>query len=156
MARNYVKHNLRTPYIIVFALALLAPPLGTTQTTPSETIVVDASAPAHPLPHFWEHIFGSERAAVTMRESYRQDLKEVKKITGVEYIRFHALFHDEMGIYDEDGSGKPIYNFSYVDQVYDGLLDNGVRPFVELSFMPNKLAASQKLHPSTGSTVRLP
>ncbi len=41
----------------------------------------------------------------------------------------------------------PIYNWSYVDQIYDGLLANGVRPFVELSFMPTALAASQKPHP---------
>ena len=38
------------------------------------------------------------------------------------------------------------YNFSYVDQIYDGLLENGVRPFVELSFMPTKMAADPKLH----------
>ena len=42
--------------------------------------------------------------------------------------------------------GKPIYNFSYVDQIYDGLLENHVRPFVELSFMPRKLAAEPILH----------
>jgi xylan 1,4-beta-xylosidase len=44
-------------------------------------------------------------------------------------------------VYDEDEQGRPLYNFSYVDQIYDGLLANGVRPFVEISFMPNKLAA---------------
>ncbi len=37
--------------------------------------------------------------------------------------------------------GNPVYNFSYVDQIYDSLVANGVRPFVELSFMPGKLAA---------------
>ena len=42
--------------------------------------------------------------------------------------------------------GTPVYNFSYVDQIYDGLLENGVRPFVELSFMPKKLAARRTLH----------
>jgi xylan 1,4-beta-xylosidase len=91
-------------------------------------------------------MFGSGRAALTLRDSYRRDLREVKQITAVEYVRFHAIFHDEMGIYDEDAQGQPIYNFSYVDQVYDGLLENGVRPFVELSFMPKKLAASPVLH----------
>ena len=61
------------------------------------------------------------------------------------YVRFHAIFHDEVGLYDEDAQGNPVFNFSYVDQIYDGLLGNGVRPFVELSFMPNKLAATQVL-----------
>jgi xylan 1,4-beta-xylosidase len=111
-----------------------------------QSVVIDASATTHPFPHFWEHMFGSGRAALTLRGSYRRDLREVKQITAVEYVRFHAIFHDEMGVYDEDTQGKPIYNFSYVDQVYDGLLENGVRPFVELSFMPKKLAASPVLH----------
>ena len=41
----------------------------------------------------------------------------------------------------EDAQGNPVYNLSYVDQIYDGLLANGVRPFVEISFMPKKLAS---------------
>src|SRR2546421_822420 len=111
-----------------------------------EVIEVDASAPAHPFPHFWEKMFGSGRAILSLRESYRQDLREVKKITGFEYVRFHAIFHDEVGLYDEDQQGQPVYNFSYVDQIYDGLLANDVRPFVELSFTPKKLASKELLH----------
>jgi xylan 1,4-beta-xylosidase len=107
----------------------------------SEDIEIDASAPSHPFPHFWELVFGSGRAILTLRESYRSDLRAVKGATGFEYVRFHAIFHDEVGIYDEDKQGDPVYNFSYVDQIYDGLLGNGVRPFVEISFMPRKLAS---------------
>ena len=111
-----------------------------------DVIVVDASAPAHPFPHFWEQMFGSGRAVLSLRDSYRQDMREVKQITDFHYVRFHAVFHDEFGIYDEDTQGTPVYNFSYLDQSYDGLLANGVRPFVELSFMPKKLAAKEILH----------
>ena len=107
---------------------------------------VDLTVAAHPFPHFWERMFGSGRAILSLRDSYRRDLRDVKQITGLEYVRFHAIFHDEVGIYDEDANGAPVYNFSYVDQIYDGLLQNGVRPFVELSFMPQKLAAEQTLH----------
>ena len=103
-------------------------------------ITVDATAPTRPFPHFWERMFGSGRAALTLRESYREDLRAVRRVTAVAYIRFHAIFHDELGVYAESPKGEPIYNFSYVDQVYDGLLANGVRPFVELSFMPRQLA----------------
>lgn len=112
----------------------------------TEKVVIDTQAEAHPFPHFWEHMFGSGRAILSLRESYRNDLREVKRITGMRYVRFHAIFHDEVGLYDEDSSGKPVFNFSYVDQIYDGLLENGVRPFVELSFMPKKLAARDALH----------
>jgi len=117
------------------------------QSRPVETVVIDASAPAHPFPHFWEQTFGSGRAVLALRDSYRSDLREVRKVTEFRYVRFHAIFHDENGVYDEDEQGNPVYNFSYVDQIYDGLLDNGVRPFVEISFMPRKLAAKETIHP---------
>ena len=106
----------------------------------SETITVDATAPTRPFPHFWERMFGSGRAVLTLRESYREDLRAVHGITAIAYVRFHGIFHDELGVYTEGPRGEANYNFSYVDQVYDGLLANGVRPFVELSFMPRRLA----------------
>jgi xylan 1,4-beta-xylosidase len=112
-----------------------------------EKVVIDARAPGRPFPHFWEQTFGSGRAILTLRESYRSDLREVKKVTEFSYVRFHNILHDEVGVYDEDDKGNAVYNFSYVDQIYDGLLDNGVRPFVEISFMPKKLALRQDVHP---------
>ncbi len=111
-----------------------------------EKIVVNLQAPSQPFPHYWERMFGSGRSILSLRESYRRDLREVQNATGFEYIRFHAIFHDEVGLYDEDSEGKPVYNFSYIDQIYDGLLENHVRPFIELSFMPQKLAAAPTLH----------
>jgi len=113
-----------------------------------EQIVIDARASATPFPHFWEEMFGSGRAILTLRESYRNDLRAVKQITNFRYVRFHAILHDELGVYNEDEHGNPVYNFAYVDQVYDGLLKNGVRPVVEVSFMPKKLAFNpDALHP---------
>jgi xylan 1,4-beta-xylosidase len=129
----------------ILLLLLSAAPLRV-QAQAGEVIVIDGLAAAHPFPHFWEKMFGSGRAILSLRENYRSDLREVKQITGFEYVRFHAIFHDEAGVYDEDAQGNPIYNFSYVDQIYDGLLANGVRPFVEISFMPKKLAARDALH----------
>ena len=84
---------------------------------------------------------------MSMRESYRTDLRAVKGQTDLTYIRFHAILDDEIGVYDEDEKGRPVYNFSYVDEIYDGLLENKVKPFVELSFMPRKLAANLTPHP---------
>ena len=120
-----------------------AAPAGAVQ---SEAITVDAAAQVQPFPHFWEHTFGSGRAILSLREGYRQDLRAVKAITSVEYVRFHAILHDEVGVYSEDAHGQSVYNFSYVDQIYDGLLANGVRPLVELSFMPRDLASQDVRH----------
>jgi xylan 1,4-beta-xylosidase len=113
-----------------------------TQTMRVEKIEIDANAAGHPFPHFWEQMFGSGRAVLALRDSYRQDLRETKRITGFQYVRFHAIFHDDVGLYNENAAGDPVYNFSYVDQIYDGLLKDGIRPFVELSFMPNKLSSN--------------
>jgi xylan 1,4-beta-xylosidase len=144
-----MKRRLLLSLVCFFSLGLTIPQ---TQARPQdshspETIHVDLRAKGQPFPHFWEEMFGSGRAVLALRESYRDDLREVKSVTDFKYVRFHAIFHDEVGVYDEDASGKPTYNFSYVDQIYDGLLKDGVRPFVELSFMPKKLAAENDLHP---------
>jgi len=113
-----------------------------------EQITIDAHGETTPFPHYWEQMFGSGRAILTLRESYREDVRAVKQVADFRYVRFHAILHDELGVYDEDEHGNPVYNFSYVDQVYDGLLKNGVKPFVEISFMPKKLAFNpDALHP---------
>ena len=119
---------------------------GPAQAASVETVSLDTRAPGTPFPHFWEQMFGSGRAALTLRDEYRKDLHTVHQATGFQYVRFHAILHDELGVYDEDAAGKPIYNWSYVDQIYDGLLAEGVRPFVEISFMPKKLASRLDYH----------
>ena len=131
--------------ILLVALLISAGPAFSQRATPE--IAIDAKAAGHAFPHFWEQTFGSGRAILSLRDNYLQDLKDVHDQVGMQYVRFHAILHDEVGVYDEDDSGKPVYNFTYVDQIYDGLLDRGVRPFVEISFMPRKLAAREAIHP---------
>jgi xylan 1,4-beta-xylosidase len=131
-------------FVLAFALTLAFAPHALAQ----EKVEIDATAPATPFPHFWEEMFGSGRAILSLRESYRDDLRAVKQVADFKYVRFHAILHDELGVYNEDEHGEPVYNFAYVDQVYDGLLKLGVRPFVEISFMPKKLAFNpDALHP---------
>src|ERR1035441_7964889 len=108
-------------------------------------VTIDAKASAHPFPHFWEQMFGSGHAVLALRDDYRKDLKDVHDQVGMQYVRAHGIFDDEVGVYDEDAKGNPDFNFTYVDQIYDGLLAKGVRPFVEISFMPYKLAAHQSI-----------
>jgi xylan 1,4-beta-xylosidase len=139
-------HNVRGTGVwfcwLIIAVLLVCSPRAALAQIQNENIAVDLNAPSHPFPHFWEQMFGSGRAILSLRDSYRRDLREVKEATGFEYIRFHAILDDEVGVYDEV-DGNSVYNFSYIDQIYDGLLKNGVRPFVELSFMPKKLASKE-------------
>jgi len=151
--RPYMKHLRLALFLTVgpvLATVAQKPDMrsSTLPETSEERVEVDANAPAHAFPHFWEKMFGSGRAILTLRESYRDDLRAVKTATEFDYVRFHAIFHDELGVYDEDKNGKPVYNFAYIDQVYDGLLQNHVRPFVEISFMPKKLSSNPNaVHP---------
>jgi xylan 1,4-beta-xylosidase len=134
---------LKAFFAFSLACALLCPARAQqAQTAQPQTVLIDASEPATPFPHFWEQMFGSGRAILSLRESYRTDLRAVKKITGFQYVRFHGIFLDEVGVYSENKQGKPEYDFTYVDQIYDGLLKNGVKPFVEISFMPEDMASA--------------
>jgi xylan 1,4-beta-xylosidase len=157
--------NLRALTALLVTSLTLAP-IAVAQSTAAAipvALTIDASAPTTPFPHFWEQTFGSGRAILSLRDSYRTDLTTVKEATDFDSIRFHGIFNDEVGLYDpgrksiefaqtagKSGSsaGAGIYNFSYIDQIYDGLLARHVRPYVELSFMPKKMAADpDKLHP---------
>lgn len=94
-----------------------------------------------PLPHIWSCV-GSDRAAITLRESWRQDIDRARREIGVRQVRFHGILNDELGVltrYPQHRSGTA--NFHNVAEVYDGLVDRGLSPFVELSFMPSELAS---------------
>lgn len=127
--------------VVLFSIGLCAAPAVRAQAVRAQEVVsVNAHAPATPFPHFWEKMFGSGHAILSLRAAYRQDLRTMKSATDIQYVRFHGILDREVGVYNEDAHGNPVYNFSYVDEIYDGLLKNGVRPFVEISFMPPKLA----------------
>jgi len=135
----------------------------------STDLVIDAHAPTTPFPHFWEKTFGSGRAILALRADYRADLHTVKQATDFQSIRFHGILDDEVGVYDparqtknpslaaQAANDASIYNFFYLDEIYDGLLAEHVKPFVELSFMPEKLASKpNSLHTFTGNPNNSP
>jgi len=107
------------------------------------TVEIDIRRLVGPLPHVWEECAGSDRAAITMRESWRHDLDRWKAEIGLKRVRFHGIFNDEMGVYTPTilNRYKPTPNFRNVFEVYDGLLARGVSPYIELSFMPKVLAS---------------
>ncbi len=107
-----------------------------------ETVTIDANASTTPFPHFWEQMFGSGRAILSLREPWRDDLRAVHQVTDFQWVRFHGILDDEVDVFTRDEHGEPVYNFAYVDEIYDGLVKNGVRPLVEISFMPTQLAAN--------------
>ncbi len=90
---------------------------------------------------------GTGRMNLALRKEYYNQLKKVQEDIHFSYIRGHGLFCDDMAvyhIYEEDGTEKTEYNFTYLDMVFDDYLSMGLKPFVELGFMPEKLASGSQ------------
>jgi len=115
-------------------------PAATSAEDTAIRITAQAGAPGKPLVHFWSKVVGAGRANEGLRATWQEELETAARYDGFQYVRFHGLFHDDMFVYREDAQGNAIYNFQYVDDVFDRMLAKGVRPFVELSFAPKELA----------------
>jgi xylan 1,4-beta-xylosidase len=103
-------------------------------------LTADAKGEGKPLVHFWSKVVGAGRANEGLRATWQEELEMAGHFDGFQYVRFHGIFQDDMFVYREDEHGKPIYNFQYIDDLYDRMLAKGIRPFVELSFSPGPLA----------------
>ncbi|HNW51587.1 MAG TPA: hypothetical protein PKH79_10935 [Prolixibacteraceae bacterium] len=89
----------------------------------------------------FKECIGAGRANEGLRADWQQQLAVVKNECDFKYIRMHGLLTDDMGVYREDRNGNPEYNYQYIDVLYDYILSIGMKPFVELGFMPSALAS---------------
>jgi xylan 1,4-beta-xylosidase len=107
-------------------------------------ISVDLNKVKGPFNKMFKECIGAGRANEGLRADWQQQLAIAKKECDFNYIRMHGLLTDDMGVYKEDPKGNPEYNFHYVDLLYDYILSQGMKPFVELGFMPTALASGDK------------
>jgi xylan 1,4-beta-xylosidase len=121
---------------------LLSLPLSASD--PARRIEVDVEAALGPVNTFFRHTVGAGRANEGLRADWQAQLAEVRRDAGFRYIRMHGLLTDDMGVYRVDEQGREHYNFQYVDRLYDYILSIGMKPFVELGFMPSGLASGDK------------
>ena len=98
------------------------------------------AAAATPLPHPWEHTVGSCHAPLALRADWQAQLARCRRELGFRHVRFHGLLCDDVGTLVCHG-GRLIHSFFNADRIVDFLLSIGMRPFVELSFMPAALAS---------------
>ncbi len=113
-------------------------------TAPARAVTIDLQRVSGPTNRMFQECVGAGRANEGLRADWQQQLAYVHRECGFKYIRMHGLFTDDMGVYREDKKGNPIYNWQYVDVLYDYLLSIGMKPFVELGFMPNDLASGKQ------------
>lgn len=106
--------------------------------------VVDLSAAGRPLKHFWEGCIGGDHAKQLLRRDFQDQLTTAHRDLGVRSVRTHGVLAPQMSVYS---TGRPsswspnAYSFFNVHQAYDHLVANGMHPYVELSAMPEDMAA---------------
>ena len=103
----------------------------------------DLAGPTEPLPHFWEHTVGSDHAPMALRADWQAQMRRAHDELGFGHVRFHGLLGDDMCTLTAEGETL-FYSFFNTDQIFDFLLSIGMKPFVELSFMPGALASGDK------------
>lgn len=104
----------------------------------------DLAAPPRVFPHFWEHTVGSGHAPLALRSDWQAHMRRCASDLGVRYVRFHGLLSDDVGTLMCENN-QLLYSFFNADQIFDFLQSIGMRPFVELSFMPTALSSGDQI-----------
>jgi len=104
---------------------------------------VDLAATAAPFRHYYETCVGSGHAALALRADWQAHLRKCHEELGFRYVRFHGLLNDDMSVC-VGSPERPEHHFHNVDLVFDFLLEIGMKPFIELSFMPTVLASGER------------
>ncbi len=131
--------------VLVYVLFLLIPFAGFSQDRTSarrdRIIDINFTSTKGLLNTSFKECVGAGRANEGLRADWQQQLAYVHKQCGFKYIRMHGLLTDDMAVYREDKNGMPEYNFMYVDALFDYIHEIGMKPFIELGFMPWAMAS---------------
>lgn len=115
-------------------------------------IQIDPKGPTRPTDYAWQEGLGCDHALQLHRSDMVEQLRFVHDELGIRSLRFHGIFDDDMWTIADLRTFSPMpgggrvreVNFRQCGHVYDNLLSVGVKPFVELSFMPSQLARNGK------------
>lgn len=96
------------------------------------------------LRHTWRKLLNIGYARDGLLAEVQTQLRIAQEEVGFEYLRFHGILDDDMHIYHEDEQQKPFLDFSRVDLLLDFILSIGLKPYIELSYMPALLAQEEQ------------
>ena len=137
-----LKQTLRV-LCLLLPLGLAAETSYAPAAAPGRVIAADLAKTAGPMNRMYNFCVGAGRANEGLRADWQRQLRRAHDECGFRYIRFHGLLDDDMGVYFEDKQGRATYNWQYVDELFDYLQSIGMKPFVELGFMPGALASDK-------------
>lgn len=122
----------------------------------TRSVAVDCSQTGHLRPQSWNELMNVGWAKELLLAPLQQQVLRAVRTLGFRSIRFHGIFDDDMFIYHEDEDGTVSYNFNYLEMLFDFLIGNGLVPFLELGFIPHKLASNDTLYYNHYSSICLP
>lgn len=105
---------------------------------------VNVSGKSGSLTHNWRNVCCVGSSRDLLYENVRQMLRRAQKEIGYRYVKFHGILSDDLMIYDELSDGTVCLSFALLDQVLDFLLSIGLKPWMQLGFMPRALASNPK------------
>jgi xylan 1,4-beta-xylosidase len=100
------------------------------------TITIDASKQTAGNPHFWSAAVGTGTASLTLRGDLESHYKIGNREAGFQRVRGHGVLNDDMAIYKGAGS----YSWTNFDKYLTAIAAAGMRPIMEMDFMPMALA----------------
>lgn len=138
------KFSMRHLFLISLLASVHAFSFSQESATKTRVISADVNQVKGSFNTMFKESIGAGRANEGLRADWQQQLAMLKKDCDFKYIRMHGLLCDDMGFFSIDQKGNPVYNYQYIDVLYDYLLSIGIKPFVELGFMPQALASGNK------------
>ncbi|SDW08909.1 xylan 1,4-beta-xylosidase [Marinococcus luteus] len=103
---------------------------------------IDFSEPTKIIHHSFTSLATFGDATQALRKDFVEQLHQLQKDIGFRYVRFHNIFSDELEVYNERPDGSWYVNFFHIEALIDQFLANNIKPFLEIGFMPKKLANS--------------
>ncbi|MEO7385749.1 MAG: hypothetical protein ABIX37_02305 [Gammaproteobacteria bacterium] len=100
----------------------------------------DIESSGQPVRGAWQWCVGSGHASLALRRDWQEQLAQARTAVGFRHVRFHGILDDSLGTLVGQND-QSLYSFFNIDRIFDFLLSIGMKPVVELSFMPRTLSS---------------
>lgn len=140
-SKDYLSINSKESFVNLFK-HLERKPNNRLQIKEGERVTIDASKSLNKINRSFIKLMTFGFAPHALRKDFHEQLKQIRGEIGFEYVRFHGIFSDQLLVYNQKSDGSYYFNFNHIDSLLDNLLEAGLKPFIEIGFMPRDLAST--------------
>lgn len=140
-SKDYLSINSKESFVNLFK-HLERKPNNRLQIKEGERVTIDVSKSLNKINRSFIKLMTFGFAPLALRKDFHEQLKQIRGEIGFEYVRFHGIFSDQLLVYNQKSDGSYYFNFNHIDSLLDNLLEVGLKPFIEIGFMPRDLAST--------------